>query len=117
MSPSSTQKKKPAVACSLYSERRKARNRNTIPPMGIGVKKRATPSIARIMEAIVSRKAQITPAKPPEGIVPERKTQLIFSAVFSSSNPLYSFCFHFIMFAQGYKCCDRLVNHVYHMKN
>ena len=31
----------------IYGERRKARNRNTIPPMGVGVKKRATPSTAR----------------------------------------------------------------------
>ena len=56
----SAQRREPAAACSPYGERRKARNRNTIPPMGVGVKKRATPSTARITEAIVSRTAQIS---------------------------------------------------------
>ena len=60
MPPSSAQRREPAAACSPYGERRKARNRNTIPPMGVGVKKRATPSTVRITEAIVSRTAQIS---------------------------------------------------------
>ncbi len=58
--PSRAQSREPATACSPYGERRKARNRNTIPPIGVGVKKRAIPSTARITEAIVSRKAQIS---------------------------------------------------------
>ena len=58
--PSSAQSREHAAACSPYGERRKARNRNTIPPMGVDVKKRAIPSTARITEAIVNRKAQIS---------------------------------------------------------
>ena len=60
MPPSRAQSREPAAACSPYGERRKARNRNTIPPMGVGVKKRTIPSTTRITEAIVSRKAQIS---------------------------------------------------------
>ena len=58
--PSKAQSREPAAACSPYGERRKAKNRNTIPPMGVGVKKRAIPSTAKITEAIVSMKAQIS---------------------------------------------------------
>lgn len=57
---SSAQRRESAAACSPYGERRKARNRNTIPPMGVGVKKRATPSTVRITEAIGSRTVQIS---------------------------------------------------------
>lgn len=32
--------KDPDTACIPYSERRKARNKNTIPPLGVGIKKR-----------------------------------------------------------------------------
>lgn len=60
MLPSSAQSREPAAACSPYGKRRQTRNRNTIPPLGVGVKKRAIPSIARITEAIVSSKAQIS---------------------------------------------------------
>ena len=63
MPPSRAQSREPAAACIPYGERRKERNRNTIPPMGVGVKKRAIPSTARITEAIVNRKAQISSRK------------------------------------------------------
>ena len=58
--PSKAQSREIAIACIPYGERRKARNRNTIPQMGVGMKKRVIPSTARITGAIVSRKAQIS---------------------------------------------------------
>lgn len=54
--PSKAQSREIAIACIPYGERRKARSRNTIPLMGVGMK----PSTARITGAIVSRKAQIS---------------------------------------------------------
>ena len=56
--PSSTPISEPATACNPYGESRKARNRNTNPPRGVGVKKRPIPRTATMTEAIVRKKAQ-----------------------------------------------------------
>lgn len=44
--PSSAPISESATACKPYGESRKARNRNTNPPSGVGVKKRPIPRIA-----------------------------------------------------------------------
>ena len=107
--PSRAQSREPATACSPYGERRKARNRNTIPPMGVGVKKRAIPSTARITEAIVSRKAQISNRNTSRAARRDSK-------YLHHQNLLYSFYLYFIMPARGHKCCERLVNPVLKVK-
>ena len=117
MPPSSAQRREPAAACSPYGERRKARNRNTIPPMGVGVKKRATPSTARITEAIVSRTAQISNRNTSRAArrdnAKAKGATNIFSSIFIfKTSFIYPFYLYFIMPARGHKCCERLVNPV-----
>ena len=117
MPPSSAQRREPAAACSPYGERRKARNRNTIPPMGVGVKKRATPSTARITEAIVSRTAQISNRNTSRAArrdnAKAKGATNIFSSIFIfKTSFIYPSYLYFIMPARGHKCCERLVNPV-----
>ena len=92
-------------------------NRNTIPPMGVGVKKRATPSTVRITEAIVSRTAQISNRNTSRAArrdnAKAKGATNIFSSIFIfKTSFIYPSYLYFIMPARGHKCCERLVNPV-----
>ena len=91
--------------------------RHTIPPMGVGVKKRATPSTARITEAIVSRTAQISNRNTSRAArrdnAKAKGATNIFSSIFIfKTSFIYPSYLYFIMPARGHKCCERLVNPV-----
>ena len=98
-----------------YGERRKKRNRNTIPPMGVGVKKRATPSTVRITEAIVSRTAQISNRNTSRAArrdnAKAKGATNIFSSIFKTSF-IYPSYLYFITPVREHKCCEKLVNPV-----
>ena len=67
----------------------KARSRNTIPPMGIGVKRRAIPSTARITETTVSRTAQISNRNTSRAAKRDNAKAKGVSNIFSSMSLLY----------------------------
>ena len=101
----------------VSSVKDKARNRNTIPPMGVGVKKRAIPSTARITEAIVNRTAQISNRNTSRAArrhnAKAKGATNIFSSIFIfKTSFIYPSYLYFIMPARGHKCCERLVNPV-----
>ena len=85
--------------------------------MGVGVKKRATPSTARITEAIVSRTAQISNRNTSRAArrdnAKAKGATNIFSSIFIfKTSFIYPSYLYFIMLARGHKCCERLVNPV-----
>ncbi len=85
--------------------------------MGVGVKKRATPSTVRITEAIVSRTAQISNRNTSRAArrdnAKAKGATNIFSSIFIfKTSFIYPSYLYFIMPARGQKCCERLVNYV-----
>ena len=81
--------------------------------MGVGVKKRATPSTVRITEAIVSRTAQISNRNTSRAArrdnAKAKGATNIFSSIFIfKTSFIYPSYLYFIMPARGHKCCERL---------
>ena len=100
----------PSTACKPYGESRKARNRNTNPPSGVGVKKRPIPSTATITEAIVRKKAQRSKRNQHRAVSRARTrakgAAITFNIIFIVETSFLSFYLYFTMPARGHKCCE-----------
>lgn len=113
--PSRTQSRVHAAACSPYSEKRKARNRTTIPPMGVAEKRGVDPAPpeSRRQSLAGMRKYQTkTPVEPSERTTQSEGRNQYFQQYLHHQNLLYSFYLYFTMPAWGHKCRKRLVNPV-----
>ena len=108
--PSSAPISESATACKPYGESRKARNRNTNPPSGVGVKKRPIPRIATMTEAIVRKKAQRSKRNQHRAVSRARTrakgAAITFNIIFIVETSFLSFYLHFTMPAREHKCCE-----------
>ena len=115
----SVQRPKKGARRRLQSIRRKkeGKKQKYNPAYGRRREKRATPSTARITEAIVSRTAQISNRNTSRAArrdnAKAKGATNIFSSIFIfKTSFIYPSYLYFIMPARGHKCCERLVNPV-----